>query len=156
VLCEVTSIDSDKYPYLKRGDLLLVHHNYLLIEYGEGRYLFERDYETGIAYFSIPVTRNIYARVNGGEVEPVCENIICERIEIPYSGIIIRPVKAYYDDRVRVLKIAPEVRGIKIDDVISIYKFGDMEISYSLDNKEQTAIKVWKEDVMGVFNGEEI
>jgi|GEM_PF-3222836 len=163
-VCTVVDNNAPEYRHIRTGDILVVHHN-LLVK--ESAYLI--DIIDGIAYFSIPViqkeidnttrkvtevpNRQLFAKLVDGELEPICNNLICERVKMPArSTIIIDPVEKTYEDRVRVLKVAPDVYGISRGDIALMYKMGDYEIVYHWNNKECRAIKVWAEDIIGIVN----
>lgn len=154
VICEVIDNNS-KYSYIDEGDLLLVHHNYLADPL-TNPYCIEFDVETQIGLFIIPAGRNIFAKLRAdGTISPICHNVIAERYEqVIHSKFIIIPdsVKKNYNDRVKVLAIAPEVEGIKPGETVLILDKADYEICYTFNNQEYTAIKVWMEDILAVCN----
>jgi len=153
VLCEVVDNNS-KYDYIKKGDLLLVHHNYLS-DPMTNPFCLEYDQQTGIGIFSFLASNNIYCILRkDGVVTPVCENILAERLPNAItSSLIIIPdtVKTEHEDRVKVLAVAPEVEGIGQGDIIAILNKADYEICYSWEKKDYSVIKVFQEDVIGVL-----
>lgn len=153
VLCEVVDNNS-KYDYIKKGDLLLVHHNYLS-DPMTNPFCLEYDQETGVGIFSFIASNNIYCILRkDGVVTPVCENILAERLPNAItSSLIIIPdtVKTEHEDRVRVLAVSPEVEGIKPGNVVAILNKADYEICYSWEKKDYSVIKVFQEDVIGVL-----
>ena len=160
VLCEVIDCNSEDYPYIKSGDTILVHHNFFAKESG---FLISKDFDKMEAVYVIPVKRsefpsNIYAKIVDGEAEPICDNILVERIEIEVNTFLIVPdsAKKYYQDRVRVVKSNPEVHGVKKGDVIMINKYADAELVYNWGNKEHRVFKLWREDIIGIFKEETI
>lgn len=154
VLCEVIDNNS-KYDYIKKGDLLLIHHNYLS-DPMTNPFCLEYDSETGEGVFSFIASNNIYCILRkDGIVTPVCENVIAERLsnKIETSFIIVpETVKQEHEDRVRVLAVAPEVEGVSPGDVVAILDKADYEICYSWGKQDHTIIKVFKEDIIGVWN----
>lgn len=89
-----------------------------------------------------------------GTVEPVCENILAERLPNAItSSLIIIPdtVKQEHEDRVKVLAVASEVEGIKSGDIIAILNKADYEICYSWEKEDYSVIKIFMEDVIGVL-----
>ena len=154
VICEVIDNNS-KYDYIKTGDLLLVHHNYLS-EWKTNPFCLEYDIETGIGVYSFTANNNIYCILRkDGIVTPVCENILAERLSNKIqSSLIIVPdtVKQEYEDRVKVLAVAPEVEGVGIGDIVAIPKMADYEICYSWEKKDYSVIKIFSEDIIGILN----
>ena len=156
VLCEVLSINSDNYPYLKRKDMLLVHHNFFDESNG---YFVSKNLETKKALFTIPVTRNFFARIlKDGTVEPICENVIVERIFEPVpSSIIIVPdsYKKTFSDRFKVVASSKEClkNGINVGDVVLTFIKSDYEVCYNWDREDKTVIKVWQEDIFAKMAG---
>lgn len=154
VICEVIKNHSE-YKYILPGDMLLVHHNYVS-EPDTNLYCIEYDRQQQIGVFSIPATRNIYCKLNpDGSVEPICHNLIVEREFEPIkTSFIIVPdsVKPEYNDKAKVLKVAPEVEGINPGDHIIHLKMADYEICYTWGGNEYTAIKIWDEEVIGILN----
>lgn len=154
VLCTIIDVNSKEYPYLKEGDELIVWHNYFepSTHLNPNIYFINKEYP--YAYYTIPVTNSIYARIENGEPHPVCGNMICERILKPLpSTILIIPDTAiqHYSDRVVVLKTAPEVKDYKAGDTVLIHKWGDPEICYNYNNIEKRFIKVWQDDAIGTI-----
>jgi hypothetical protein len=153
VLCEVVDNNS-KYGYIKKGDMLLVHHNYL--SGGEANpFCLEYDIESGVGIYSFLASNNIFCVLKkDGTVTPVCENILAERLPnaITSSFIVIPDtVKQEHGDRVRVLAVSPEVEGVNIGDTVLILNKADYEICYSWNKKDYSVIKVFKEDIVGVL-----
>lgn len=151
-LCEVIDNNS-KYDYIKPGDLLLIHHNYLS-DPMTNPFCLEYDRETGVGLFSFIASNNIFCILKDGVAVPVCENMLVERISNPIeSSLIIIPdtVKQEHGDRVKVTAIAPEVEGVRVGDTVAIHKMADYEICYSWEKKDHSVIKVFMEDLVGVF-----
>jgi len=153
VLCTVIDNNS-KYDYIKTGDMLLVHHNYL--SGGEDNpFCLEYDRERGIGIYSFLASNNIFCILKpDGTVKPVCENILAERLPnaITTSLIIIPDtVKQEHEDRVKVIAVSPEVEGIKSGDIIAILNKADYEICYSWGKEDYSVIKIFMEDAIGVL-----
>ena len=159
VLCKVLSIHSDNYPYLKREDMVLVHHNFFNETNG---YFLSVNMETKKALFSIPVTRNFFARLlKDDSIEPICENVIVERIFEPApSGIIIVPdcYKKTYSDRFKVVASSIEClkNGINVGDVVLTFIKSDYEVCYNWKTEDKTVVKVWQEDIFAKEAGKVI
>lgn len=153
VLCKVLNINSKKFPYLQAGDTILVHHNYFE-KPDTSRRCIEKNAGTQIATFTIPVDQLIYAKIGAdGDVHPVCDNVIAERVKKPsQSDIIIMPFEKEEETRVVVKKVAPEVDEVAEGDEVFILKYGDMPISYNWGGREREVIKVWREDIIAINN----
>lgn len=153
VICEVIDNNS-KYDYIKKGDLLLVHHNYLS-EWETNPFCLEYDPQTGMGLFSFIASESIYCKLNkDGSVSPVCGNIIAERLSnLIQTSLIIVPdtVKQEYEDRVRILNVSPEVEGLKKGDIVAILEKADYEICYSWQNTDYSVIKVFQDEVVGIL-----
>lgn len=167
-VCEVIDCNAPQYPHINAGDILVVHHNMLV---KESPYLIDIDGTEAI--FSFPVmqkevdnqtkevtevpNRQLFAKLVDGELYPICNNLICERIKMPSrSSIIIDPDPPEYEDRVMVLKVSPEIYGINPGDVVLKHKLGDYDIVYNWNGREARATKVYAEDVYGIIEENQI
>jgi hypothetical protein len=134
VMCEVVKTAG----ILKQRDLLLVHHNF----FTDGSpYQLEDD------LFSIKVNANIFARLDKeGNAKSIFDNIIAERIQIPYK--LNMPPEQYgmYRDRVVVVDGGLYFKKVTI---ILHRNFCDYEIIYNWKGEERRVIKVMLEDVCG-------
>jgi hypothetical protein len=160
---EVVHNPNEEYPYIKEGDMLVLHYN----TFENVNYLIEK---TGtIALYSIPLRthdwnnkRNewewnwnylIFGKIVDGEIHPLCNNLICERIKMPQqSEIIINPVERNYPDRVKCLRVSPEIDYIEAGQTLMIKKMGDYEIVLHIGGREARVIKTWQEDVIAIIN----
>jgi len=154
VLCTILHNGSD-YNYLKKGDTLLVHHNFFdKIEENPHFIAYNRDNKTAI--FAIPSGRNIFCRVEAnGCITPVCHNMIVERLKNPIKTTFIyipETIKQEYNDRVKVISIAPEVTGITPGQTILIHQMADYEICYNWQKQEKAVVKVWDEEIIGILS----
>ena len=152
-ICEVIDNNS-QYAYIKTGDKLLVHHNFLSDPDANPRCI-EHDPQSGMALFSIPAGRHIFCKLdNDGNLSPTCDNILVERLRNPIeSKFIIIPdtVKQEHNDRVKVTAVSPEIDFVKPGQTVLIKDKADYEICYSWNKEDRNAIKVWA----GKFEDEE-
>lgn len=152
VLCEVIDNASEKYDYIKAGDKVLLHHNYCS-DWKTNPFCIEYDLQTGEGLYAFELNESVFCKINNdGELEAVCDNLIVERIEEAYASehiIIPESVKKKAVQNVKVLSVAPEIKHIKVGDVVGILPKADYEICYTFNKKEYKAIKVFSEFVWG-------
>lgn len=152
VACKVLSV-GDGVKDVEPDDILLVHHNLLT----NPAFLIEKQRLSDEIklILCIPVDRQIFAKVNSddGEPMPLFANTVCRRIEKPSrSSLLIDPVKSFYSDRVEVVSVAPDVEDVKRSDVVLIQKHADYEVVYHWQDGERRFIKVWSENIIGIIN----
>lgn len=155
VIAEIIDNGSTDYNYLKVGDLILVHHNYVS-QWETNPFCIEYSMESGEGVFSLPADRNIFCKLNeDGTVQAICGNIVGERLKkIIKTNIIVVPdsVKQEHNDRVKVLSVSPEIKGIYPKQTVLIMQYSDYEIVYTWKGKEYSVIKVWQDEIIGVLN----
>lgn len=155
VVAKVLSKTSPDFPYIKEGDIILVHHNFLS-EWRTNPFCIEYSVETGIGVYSIPLDRNVFCKINeDGSVSALCHNIIAERLKNPVkTKLILIPetVKQEHEDRVKVKDVAPDVEGISPGQTVLIMKKADYEICYNWGGREHSVIKVFDEEIIGILN----
>lgn len=136
VVCEVITGNS----IIKSGEFLLVHHN---------RFAEHSPYELGEGMYAIPYDRSLFARLDAdGNPHSLCGNIIAQRVEKTSAIEIAASYKKNYNDRVVVLNNG---YGYKKGDEIFTYPFSDYCIVYVWKGVEYRVIKVYIEDIAGVF-----
>ncbi len=100
--------------------------------------------------FSIPVDEEIFAYVDEqGDLCPLCGNVIVERIE--KKNIFDIPedlVKNYYDRGV----ISQTTGRYKKGDFIFWLPMSDYEIVYTWNDIEKRVVKVYKDEIVGIYN----
>lgn len=153
VICQVLD-NSSTYEYIQPGDKLLVHHNFFdKIDDNPHFIAYDRDSKMGI--FAIPSGRNIFCKIdNEGKIHPVCHNMIVERVRNPVKTKLIYvpdTVKQEFNDRVKILAIAPEVTGVEPGQSVLIIQMSDYEICFTWNKKEESVIKVWDEEIIGIL-----
>lgn len=162
-VCTVIHNPNENYPHIKEGDVLVLHYG----TFENPNYLIEKD--GSVATFSIPlfskefnnktqeyewnINHYIFGKIIDGEIHPLCDNLICERIVVPQeSEIIFNPIEKTYKDRVKCLRVSPEIDYLKSGDTLLMHKMSDYEVVYHIDNREHRAIKLWRNDVIGVIH----
>jgi hypothetical protein len=147
VVCEVLSKGAD-CDEIEVGDLLIVHHNVLTNE----ACIIERDTEQQFTIFSIYCDNTIYAKINpDGSLIPVNGNYIAERIsKPPVSNFIIAPFEETVETQF-IIKAVPKNPDVKVGDKVICYKYSDYEMVYHFNNEEKRAVRIWKEDMLGIM-----
>lgn len=136
VICQAEE-DND---FIRKGQVIICHHNHF---YEPSPYFIEGN------LYSIPVGKTMFAILNmDGSLNPICGNILCDRINIP-----------------TLLEVSPEHREQYINRLIvtdggwTMYKQGDIvftrphsyyEIVYTINGQEHRVHKCDSEMVMGV------
>lgn len=135
----VLAVVVDGNNHVKRGEILLCHHNLFYLPspyhlYGDS--------------FSIPFSKNIFAKIlSDGSLLPICGNMLCDRVD-KVTNIPLPPEqREKYIDRVKV-----------VDSGWSVYKEGQLlftrpysfyEIVYNFGGEEKRVHKCHSEMVIG-------
>lgn len=136
----VVAIVKESSVKFKEGDSIVCHHNHF---YGDS------PYHMGDDLYSIPINKSIFAKIsNDGYLQPVCGNLICERIDKKSLLDLPPMVRKTHNDRVRVL-VATD--GFSEGEEIFTELQADYEIVYNWGGEERRAIKVFKEEVVAVL-----
>ncbi len=147
VIAEVIAEDAD-YPHIQKGDYLVLNHNVIN---NPATILFQED---GFRTFVIDRDKSILGKLGKeGEVIPLCENILAERIyEQPLISLIITPeaYKKTEENKVMIIAVSPEARDVNAGDIAITYKYSDYECSYTINGERRTAIIVWEKDIVAV------
>lgn len=155
VIAKVLSNPSGEFPYIKEGDIILTHHNFLS-DWKTNPYCIEYSLEENKGIFAIPLDRNIFCKLNeDGTVKALCHNVIAKRLKNPIkTTLIIVPdsIKQEHEDRVKILDVAPEVDGVHPGQTVLIMNKADYEICYTWKGKEYSVIKVFSEEIIGILN----
>lgn len=154
VICQVVDNNSE-YHYIKEGDYLIVHHNYLS-EWQTNPFCMEYNPQTGEGLYSFPASSSIFCKLlEDGSAVPVCNNMLVERLKNPVKSSLIyipETVKQEHNDRVRVISVAPEVDNSLIGNTILMHQYSDYEICYTWNKKDYSVIKVLADELIGVVN----
>lgn len=153
-----------EYPYIHEGDLLVMHYNTLIASSG---FLVEMNGTIGT--FSVPVRTKdfnnktqehewnlnpyVFGKLIDGEIHPLCDNLICERIKMPQeSEIIFNPVEKTYPNRLKALRVSPEIDYVKEGDTLLTHKMSDYEIVFHWAGKEKRNIRCNRIDIIGIIH----
>lgn len=147
VVCEVLAKGADT-DEIEVGDLLIVHHNVLINE----ALIIERDIQEQWTILSCYNDNTIYAKINkDGSLTPVNGNYIAERIKKPaVSKIIHSPFEETLQNEF-IIKAVPADAEVNVGDRVLCYKYSDYEMVYHYDNEEKRAIRIWRDDILGVM-----
>lgn len=126
--------------YLKEGEVALFHHNHFYMP---------SPYWTGADLFSVPFNKTIFGVLDeNGNINPMCGNIICERVPVEYAIPIPIEERKTYLDRAKVINPGhtPYLPGQLI---FHRYSAG-YDIVYNWNGEERRVTKVHEEMVIGV------
>lgn len=125
---------------LKEGDVALFHHNHFT---QPSPYWIRDD------LFSVPFNKTIFGILNEeGEIEPLCGNIICERVPIETDMPVPVEEQKTYTDRARVVNPGL-VKPYKAGELIFHRPFSGYDIVYNWLGEERRVTKVHEEMVIG-------
>ena len=150
VVCEVLSV-GEGVNNIEVGDLLILHHNCLDNE----ALIIEKDNSEMSDIVAVFWDKTIYAKINKetGELTPVNGNVIATRIPKEIKTTLVVPDFNYTEDyEFNVVSVSSDFEDVKPGDRILCYKYSDYEMVYHFKNKEYRAIRITKEDIIGVFN----
>lgn len=149
VVCEVMSV-GEGISTVNVGDLLIVHHNVLT---NEGQVI-----KTNLAeqwtILAIHFDMTIYAKIDQetGDLIPLNGNYIGKRIpKEAVSKVIHSPFDETLDTIFDIIAV-PDEPFVEPGDRVLCYKLSDYEMVYHFNNEEKRSIRIWKEDILGVFD----
>lgn len=146
VVCEVLSVGED-VKEISEGDLLITHHNLLSNE----AITIERNLAEQYTILSVPNDNHLYAKIlPSGELEPVNGNCIAKRIKKEVNTSLAVPFEMTEDLMFDLVSVSKEIDFVKAGDRVLCYKHSDYEMVFHFENKEQRAIRIWKEDILGI------
>lgn len=126
--------------YVKEGDLGIFHHNHY---YPPSPYYLQDD------LFSVPFNKTLFGIIDkDGEIQPMCGNIICERVPVEYSMPVPVEHRKTHIDRVRVTR--PGLEPYKPGQLIFHRKNAGYDIVYNWNGIEKRVTKIHTEMVVGV------
>ena len=149
VVCEVTH-KADDVEQVDIGDLLIVHHNTLTNEAN----VIKKDYSEQSVIMPILADNMLYAKINKitGELTPLYGNFIAERIDVVKKSVIIYDEGKKEEVKFKILATPSDCDDVAIGDNIICYKLSDYEMVYNFNGSEKRAIRIWKEDILAVFD----
>ena len=153
-VCEVISVP-DNITEVSVGDTLVVHHNLI----GNQASHIETDTEEQSVLLTICADFTVYAKIlQNGTLQPVFGNLIAERISKPspfVSSVLVSPFEETKEYEFKVLAVSEGEEDVKVGDTILCYKHSDYEMVYHFNNKEHRAIRIVKNDVLGIIQSVE-
>lgn len=126
--------------WVKTGEILLVHHNTL---YTPSPYHLEGN------LFSIPFAKTLFAKIGSeGQLEPICGNILCDRVDIETTFELPPDERKQHIDRVKVTD--PGWTKYKIGQLLFTRPHSYYQIVYIWNGIETRVHKCHEEMVVGM------
>ena len=149
VVCEVLTVGPE-VNNIEVGDLLILHHNCLDNE----ALLIERDNEEMSDIVAVFWDKTIYAKINKetGELIPINGNCIAKRIPKKIESSMFQPFEMTEDYEFDIIAAPNDFPEVKAGDRVLCYKYSDYEMVYHFKNVERRAIRLSKDDVIGILS----
>ena len=149
VVCEVLNVGKD-VTNIEVGDMLILHHNCLDNE----ALLIERDREQMYDIVAVYWDATVYAKINKdtGELTPLNGNCIAKRIPKKIESTMFQPFEMTEDYEFEIVSAPSDFPEVKKGDRVLCYKYSDYEMVYHFKNEEKRAIRLSKEDVLGILS----
>ena len=149
VVCEVLNVGKD-VTNIEVGDMLILHHNCLDNE----ALLIERDCEQMYDIVAVYWDATVYAKINKdtGELTPLNGNCIAKRIPKKIESTMFQPFEMTEDYEFEIVSAPSDFPEVKKGDRVLCYKYSDYEMVYHFKNEEKRAIRLSKEDVLGILS----
>jgi hypothetical protein len=126
--------------YLKEGDVALFHHNH---------FYQPSPYWIGDDLFSVPFNKTVFGILDEeGNINPICGNIICERVPIEYAMPVPVEQQKTYIDRARVINPG-QVKPYKSGELIFHRPNAGYDIVYNWFGEERRVTKVHEDMIIG-------
>jgi len=140
VRCPVVAVVVEGNQYLKKDDIIICHHNHF---YHPSPYFLQDD------LYSIPFNHTIFGVLNEkGELEPICNNILCSRIEIP-SAIPLPPDQRKQYNNQAIIK-GSNIKKYKVGDMVFTKPSALYDIVYFFKSEKKVVTKVVENMICGV------
>lgn len=124
---------------LREGDVAIFHHNH---------FYQPSPYWIGDDLFSVPFNKTIFGILNeNGEIDPICGNIICQRVPIEYAMLVPIEEQKTHTDRVQVLE--PGNTSYYPGQIIFHRPHAGYDIVYNWKGEERRVTKVHEDMVIG-------
>jgi hypothetical protein len=148
-VCEVLFI-GEGVEQLQVGDLLIVHHNLLKNDASK----IEKNTDENYEIISLVADNMIYAIINkeDGSLTPVFGNCIAERIIVEEKSTLFTTTQKTEDLKFKIISIPLDFTDVNAGDTVLCYKYSDYEMVYNFNGRENRAIRIWKDDILGVYN----
>lgn len=126
--------------YVKEGQIGIFHHNHF---YRPSPYYLYDD------LYSVPFNKTLFGVIDDqGEIQPMCGNIICQRVPIEYSlPVPVEHQKTHID---RALVVRPGDTPYKPGQLIFHRPNAGYDIVYNWNKIEKRVTKVYVEMVVGM------
>lgn len=126
--------------YVKEGQIGIFHHNHF---YRPSPYYLYDD------LYSVPFNKTLFGVIDDqGEIQPMCGNIICQRVPIEYSlPVPVEHQKTHID---RALVVRPGDTPYKPRQLIFHRPHAGYDIVYNWNLEERRATKVDSSMIVGV------
>lgn len=126
--------------YVKEGQIGIFHHNHF---YSPSPYYLYDD------FYSVPFNKTLFGIIDEqGAIQPMCGNIICQRIPIEYAIPVPVEQQKTHIDRARVMR--PGTTGYKAGQLIFHRLNAGYDIVYNWNGIEKRITKVDSEMVVGI------
>ena len=147
VVCEVLEV-GEEIDNIQKGDVLITHHNLLTNE----ALTIERNIEEQYTILSVVNDNTLYAKIKeDGSLVPINGNCIAKRIKKEIKTTLAVPFEETEEMLFDIISVPKEVDFIKEGDRVLCYKYSDYEMVYNFNNEEKRAIRIWKEDILGII-----
>ncbi len=125
------------------GEHILVHHNIISGEHCP--------YHLQDGFYSIPYKETtVFAKIDDeGNAQPICGNIISERIKIPTEIPVPPEYEKVYLDR---CKVITDGYGYKKGQIVFVIPYSCYEICFTWNSIERRIIKIYRDDILAVYN----
>ena len=149
VVCEVIEI-ADDVDEVVPGDLIIVHHNLLVNDAS----VIESNREEKSATITFMANNMIHAKIDKetGELTPLYGNCIAERIVVSEKSFILSPEQKNEELRFKIISTPKGYDDVAPGDEVICYKLSDYEMVYNFKGSEKRAIRIWKEDILAIYN----
>jgi hypothetical protein len=96
----------------------------------------------------------VYAKINKetGELTPLNGNCIAKRIPKKIKSTMFQPFEMTEDYEFEIVSAPSDFPEVKKGDRVLCYKYSDYEMVYHFNNEEKRAIRLSKEDVLGILS----
>lgn len=126
--------------FVKQGQVALFHHNHFHLP---SPYHVEDD------LFSVPFNKTFFGVLNeDGDIEPMCGNIICERVLVEYAMPVPVDEQKTHIDRARIINPGL-VKPYKSGELIFHRPHAGYDIVYNWFGEERRVTKVHEDMIIG-------
>jgi hypothetical protein len=148
VVCEVLEV-GEGVTNISKGDVLITHHNLLTNE----ALTIERNLEEQYTILSVVNDNTLYAKIlPDGKLVPVNGNCIANRIKKNVNTSLEVPFELTEEMLFDIVSVSDDIDFIKKGDRVLCHKYSDYEMVYHFNNEEKRAIRIWKDDILGIVN----